>query len=75
MINLEFDLIGLSIEAKKKKTNIIRVLFGDYIYKHVTRKDFVYNSGTHNNSLVQVSDHGLDNINVRIKSKVSEKIG
>lgn len=75
MINLKLNLTELGFEAQRKKTNILRVLFDDYIYKYVTREAFVA-SGRTNNTIVQIADHGLDRITVRIKTEgVSEKIG
>ncbi len=76
MITLKVDLIGLALDARRKKTNMFRVLFDDYIYKHVERKDFEVCSRGHNNSMVQINDHGLDHVSVRIKTKgAKEKIG
>lgn len=75
MIDLELNLAELAVEAQRKKTNILRVVFDDYVYKHVTREVFAI-SGRHNNRLVQITDHGLDHITVRIKTEgVNEKIG
>jgi hypothetical protein len=75
LINLKLNLAGLGFEAQRKKTNILRVLFDDYIYKHVTRGEFEA-SGRSNNMMVQIADHGLDYITVRIKTEgATEAIG
>ncbi len=76
MINLQLDLIELSFEAYKEKTTIMRVMFDNYIYKYITRREFEVCSRGHNNSMVQISDHGTDHITVRIKTKgATEEIG
>ncbi len=76
MINTKFDLNILAIKANKRGMNVLRYLFDTHIYKHVTKEAFERSSKGHNNSMVQISDHGLDNINVRIKTEgAKETIG
>lgn len=76
MLTTKYDLMDLAIQARNERKSVLRHLFDTHIYKHVTKKDFVSSSKGHNNSMVQIADHGLDHIKVRIKTKgVSEKIG
>lgn len=76
MINLKFNLTDLAVEARAKKTNILRVLFDAHIYKQISRETFELSGRSHSNNIVQIADYGLDYINVRIKTKgVIEKIG
>ena len=76
MINTKFDINILAVKAKRSGVNVIRYLFDNHVYKHVTKQAFESSSKAHNNSMVQIADHGLDHINVRIKTKgASEKIG
>ncbi len=76
MITTKFDLNVLAIKANRQGTNVLRYLFDNHIYKHIEKAEFERLSKSHNNSVVQISDHGLDNINVRIKTKgAKETIG
>ncbi len=75
MINLTFDLSVLAVEAEENKTNILRYLFDTHIYKHLSREEFKRYAKGHNYGMVQIADHGLSHINVRIKTKgVNETI-
>jgi hypothetical protein len=76
LITTTFDYQKLHAEAVRKKTNIVRVLFDGHIYKKISKLDFEASSRGHNNSMVQVSDNGLDHIDVRLKTQgVNERIG
>ncbi len=73
MINTKFDLNVLAIKANKQGMNVLRYLFDTHIYKHISRLKFKKAGRGHNNTLVQIADHGLDHINVRIKTKGSNE--
>lgn len=76
MINTKFDLDVLAIEADKQGINVLRYLFDTHIYKHISRERFIKSGRAYNNTIVQIADHGLDHINVRIKTKgANETIG
>ncbi len=76
MITTKFDLNILAIKAQREGKNVLRYLFDTHVYKHITREAFEICSRGHNNSMVQIADHGLDHINVRIKTKgANETIG
>jgi hypothetical protein len=64
------------MESKLRGENIVRVLFDDHIYKHVSRKAFEASSRCRASSKIQVADHGKGHIEVRIKTEgVNERIG
>jgi hypothetical protein len=75
LLNTIYDLNILAVKAKRVNKNIMRYLFDNYIYKHVKRETFeILSRG--NNHIVQIADHGIDHIKVRIKTEgVNEKIG
>lgn len=76
MITTKFDLNILAVKARRSGVNVIRHLFDNHVYNHITKEAFEASSRAHNNSMVQIADHGLDHITVRIKTKgASEKIG
>lgn len=69
MINTKFDINVLTIEANKRGVNVLRYLFDTHIYKHISREKFIKSGRAYNNTIVQIADHGLDHINVRIKTE------
>lgn len=76
MINTKFDLDVLAIEADKQGVNVLRYLFDTHIYKHISEEKFKRSGRAYNNTIVQIADHGLDHITVRIKDKgANETIG
>lgn len=76
MITTQYSHHDLYVEAVKKKTSVVRLLFDNHIYKMIDRRDFEASSRGHNNSMVQIADHGGDHIDVRIKTEgMNEKIG
>ncbi len=76
MITKKFNYTDLYLEAVKRKTSVIRLLFDTHIYKMIDKRDFEMSSRGHNNSMVQVADLGTDHITVRVKTKgMNELIG
>ncbi len=68
MLKLELKHSELMDDAKIKRTSVLRILFDMYIYKHVTREDLSLKSKAALNKLVQIQDHGLSTICVRINN-------
>lgn len=64
------------MEARIKRVPVLRHLFDEYIYPHVSREELEKAMRGRDKSLVQVADHGTDEIKVRIKTEgATEKIG
>ncbi len=74
MINTKYDLNILAIKANRQGQNVLRYLFDNHIYKHISKEKFEAGSRHNNNSIVQIADHGLDHINVRIKTEGAKEI-
>ncbi len=69
MENLSFSYDSLIAKAYERSTNIMRVLFDDYIYAYVTKDAYEKCCRGHNNSMVQVSGIMQSVVKVRIKTK------
>ncbi len=69
MLNTELDYYVLLNKAKKRETSILRILFDDYVYKHVNKTIFENSSKNYNRSTIQVVDHGKSFIRVKVKAR------
>lgn len=72
MINLKLNYIDLRVESENRKMSILRLLFDKYVYKYISKEAFK-RSGQHSNRIVQVSDHGTDEIKVSIKTNKTSR--
>lgn len=76
MIKFEISYEGLAMDAKIRGESILRVLFDDYIYPHISKQLFEKLNLRRNNSAVQITDHETSHIEVKIKAEgVTEQIG
>lgn len=74
MIKMTLNYIDLKVESENRDVNILRLLFDDYIYKHISREAFERSGQGNHNSRVQIEDHGANEINLSIKTnKVSKR--
>ncbi len=73
MINVELNYLDLLVESENRGMNVLRLIFDKYIYTHISKAAFDRSGRGHNNSIIQIEDHGTDTINVAIKTNKASR--